>query len=114
MCVTETARAAPAIAGSDPRIDERFGRRLDSSENTHSQSKPQEAITALRRDFAAEALRVASIKAVHAADNVLLGDDVGAEREIRLAISHLGAGSAAFLKLQNSIDCLRLSGEDAR
>jgi hypothetical protein len=86
----------------------------DVSENIHSQSAPQEATAALQRDFIAEALRVASLKAAHAADDVLLGDDVGAEREIRPAISHLGAGSAAFRKLENSIDCLRLSGEDAR
>lgn len=87
----------------------------DSSENTHSQSAPREVIAALRWDFSAEALRVAAIKSAHAADNASLGDDGGAERDIRLVISHLRAGSAAFRELQNSIDrCPRVSGKDAR
>ena len=76
----------------------------DGSENIHSQSAPQEATAALQRDFIAEALRVASIKAAHAADDVLLGDDVGAEREIRQAISHLRAGSATFREMQGAFE----------
>jgi hypothetical protein len=76
----------------------------DGSENIHSHSAPQEATVALQRDFIAEALRVASIKAAHAADDLLLGDDVGAEREIRLVISHLRAGAAAFREMQGTIE----------
>jgi mevalonate pyrophosphate decarboxylase len=71
----------------------------DRSENIHSQ-----ATAALQRDFIAEALRVASIKAAHAAEDVLLGDDVGAEREIRQAISHLRAGSATFREMQGAFE----------
>jgi hypothetical protein len=85
----------------------------DVSENKLGEHAPQEAITALRRDFTAEALRVVAIKAAHAADDVLLGDDHGAEREIRLAISHLREGSAAFRELQDSISA-RVSGEAER
>jgi hypothetical protein len=85
----------------------------DGSENKPREHTPQEAIAAHRRDFAAEALRVVAIQAAHAADDVLLGDDHGAEREIRLAISHLRAGSAAFRELQDSISH-RISGEAER
>jgi hypothetical protein len=73
-------------------------------ENTPAQFAAQAVCAALQRDFVAEALRVASIKAVHAADDVLLGDDAGAEREIRLAVSHLRVGSAAFRKMQGTIE----------
>ena len=76
----------------------------DGSENKPGEHTAQEATAALQRDFIAEALRVASIKAAHAADDVLLGDDVGAEREIRQAFSHLRAGSSAFRKLQGTIE----------
>lgn len=83
----------------------------DSSENIHSQSAPQEVIAALRWDFSAGVLRVAAIKSAHAADNASLADDRGAERDIRLAISLLRAGSAAFRELQR---CPHVSGENAR
>lgn len=73
-------------------------------ENSLKPVHVQEEIAALQREFAAETLRVAAIKATHAADDVSLGDDVGAEREIRLAVSHLQAGSAAFREMQRSID----------
>jgi hypothetical protein len=75
----------------------------DGSENKLGEHAPQEAIAALRRDFAAEALRVAAIKVAHAADDVLLGDDVGAERGIRLAIAHLRAAAATFREMQDLI-----------
>jgi hypothetical protein len=62
----------------------------------------QEAIAALRRDFAAEALRVAAIKALHAADNITLGDD--GERGIQIAIQNLREAATAFRQLQKLND----------
>jgi hypothetical protein len=44
------------------------------------------AMADLHRDFVAESLRVASIKAVHGVDNIALGDDLNAERDIRIAV----------------------------
>ena len=116
MAFQETARAAPAIAGSDPRERSCLGS-IDGSQIPTNPAKSQEAIAALLgRDFAAEAFRVVAIKAAHAADDVSLGDDHGAEREIRLAISHLRAGAATFRELQNSLGgCLRvITGENGR
>jgi hypothetical protein len=73
-------------------------------ENSLKPVHVQEEIAALQREFAAEALRVAAVKACHAADDVSLGDDVGAEREIRLTISHLRAGAAAFRGMRRAIE----------
>jgi hypothetical protein len=58
------------------------------------------AIAALQRDFIAEALRIAAVKAAHAADDIELGDDIAVERSIGLAISHLKQAASAFRELQ--------------
>jgi hypothetical protein len=58
------------------------------------------AIASLRREFIAEALRIVAIKAAHAADDVDLGDDIGAERGIAITISHLKAAAATFREMQ--------------
>jgi hypothetical protein len=102
MRAPESARPAPAGPGNEPPKTSCLS--ADGCENKPGEHTAQEAIAALQRDFVAEALRVASIKAVHAADDVLLGDDAGAEREIRLAVSHLRVGSAAFRKMQGTIE----------
>jgi hypothetical protein len=96
---TETRRA-----GSAAGLGNAFPAGNGSSKIPPKDHLAQEAIAHLQRDFAAEALRVAAIKAAHAADDVLLSDDVGAEREIRMAISHLRAGSAAFREMQGAIE----------
>jgi hypothetical protein len=62
--------------------------------------KKQETITALRRDFVAEALRIVAVKASHAADDVDLGDDIAVEREVALIISHVRAAAATFREMQ--------------
>ncbi len=80
----------------------------DVPENNLGKRAPQEVIAALRRDFVAKALRVAAIKASHAADDILLGDDHGAEREIRLAISHLRSGAAAYGAIRCVIAALEI------
>ncbi len=100
---SETAK--PPSAKGGPKNSSSIGI-ADVPENKLREQTPQEAIGALRRDFVAEALRVVAIKAAQAADDVFLGDDHGAEREIRLAISHLRVGSAAFRELQNSLSQL--------
>jgi hypothetical protein len=85
---------APALPSQDsPNI------KFNTAQLTEKKPKIQAAIAALKRDFAAEALAIAAVKASHAADDILLGDDLGAERGIRLAISHLRAGAAAFREI---------------
>ncbi|MGC2224977.1 MAG: hypothetical protein WA624_22750 [Methylocella sp.] len=88
-------RAGPldinSVAGSD----------IESSEkHVHV----QEAIAALQRDFVAEALRIAGIKALHAADDITLGDDGCAERGIQIAIQNLREAATAFRQLQKLND----------
>jgi hypothetical protein len=75
----------------------------DGSENKPGEHTVQEATAALQRDFIAEALRVASIKAAHAADDIDIRDDDCAECGIRLAISHLRAAAATFREMQDLI-----------
>jgi hypothetical protein len=110
MPQTRETRRAGGAAGLG-NVDLRAAN--DVRDNVSNAKKVQEIIAHLQRDFAAEALRVVAIKAAHAADDVMLGDDHGAEREIRLAISHLRAGSAAFRELRDSIGH-RVSGEAER
>jgi hypothetical protein len=104
MCATEAARAAPAGPRNEPPKTSCLS--ADGCENKPGENAGQEAIATLQGEFSAEALRVAAIKAAHAADDVLLGDDVGAEREIRQAISHLRAGSATFREMQGTIESI--------
>jgi len=72
-------------------------------ENTPAQFAAQAVCAALQRDFIAEALRVVSIKAAPAADDIDIRDDDCAERGIRLAISHLRAPAATFREMQDLI-----------
>jgi hypothetical protein len=102
MRAPESARPAPAGPGNEPPKTSCLS--VDGPENKLGEQAAQEATAALHRDFIAEALHIASIKAAHAADDVLLGDDVGAEREIRQAISHLRAGSATFREMQGAFE----------
>jgi hypothetical protein len=53
-----------------------------------------------RRDFIAECLRIASIKASHGADNILIGDDLNTERDIRLAIENLREAARSFREIK--------------
>jgi hypothetical protein len=59
----------------------------------------QEAIADLKREFISECLRIAAIKAGHGAANVAIGDDLNAERDIRLAIENLREAARAFREL---------------
>ncbi len=84
----------------------------NSPDCTKTPSDKQVRIVALQRDFAVEAgrltaiklLRATSVKAGHAADNLALADDAGAEREISLAIANIREAAAAFRQMQASID----------
>jgi hypothetical protein len=82
MRAPESVRPAPAGPGNEPPKTSCLS--VDGPENKLGEQAAQEATAA------------------HAADEVLLGDDVGAEREIRLAISHLRSGAAAFRKMQGT------------
>jgi hypothetical protein len=65
----------------------------------------------LHRDFIGECLRIAAIKAAHGADNILLGDDLNAERDIRLAIENLREANKTFREWQVSLaEAERLEG----
>jgi len=54
----------------------------------------------LQRDYAVEALRIAALKAWHAADDLELGDDTCAERSIRIAILNLREAAAGYRQLK--------------
>jgi hypothetical protein len=56
MALQETARVAPAIAGSDPQKSSCLA--ADGSKNPTKSAQSQEAIKVLRREIAADALRV--------------------------------------------------------
>jgi hypothetical protein len=53
----------------------------------------------LLREFIAECLRIAAVKASHGADNVMLLDDLNAERDIRIAVDNLREAAEAFREL---------------
>jgi len=76
----------------------------------------QAAIASLQREFIAEALRIASVKAWHAADDLDLGDDACARRSIRIAIQNLREAATGFRQLEAlaaAIEALR-QGEAGR
>jgi len=79
--------------------------RTSRSDPNDSQKAPavQASIADLRREFIAECLRVTAIKAAHGADNVMLADDVNAERDIRIAIEHLREAASSFGALEKSM-----------
>ena len=102
--MTQTKRTpATGVAGADQKFsfaDEEF---LIAGADTQSKAPSAAsagAIAALQRDFIAEALRIAAVKAAHAADDIELGDDLAVERGISLTITHLKAAGAAFREMQ--------------
>jgi hypothetical protein len=79
MRAPESVRPAPAGPGNEPPKTSCLS--VDGPENKLGEQAAQEATAALQRDFIAEALHVASIKAAHAADDVLLGEPIGPQPE---------------------------------
>jgi hypothetical protein len=77
---------------------------LPDSENSPENTKPspaaQETVSALQRDFAAEALTVVSVYSRHGADCLAFDDEAGAERAIGIAVTHLKEGARAFREWQ--------------
>ena len=63
----------------------------------------QAEIVAMQRDYIAEALRIAALKAAHAADDIEIGDDAVAERGITLAIQNLREVASAFRQLRRMV-----------
>jgi hypothetical protein len=63
----------------------------------------QQAIADLHREFVADCLRIAAIKAAHGADNILISDDITAERDIRLAVENIREAARAFREWQASV-----------
>jgi hypothetical protein len=85
----------------------------DATEQTTKPLHVQETIATLQRDFVAEALRIASIKAWHAADDLAIMDDDCAERGIRIAVLNLREAATGFRQLEAltaAIDALNGAG----
>jgi hypothetical protein len=79
---------------------------FDPPDNAPKSPRVQEAIAGLKREFIVECLRLAALKASHGADNLEIGDDHNAERDIRIAIENAREAGRAFRELQ-----LLLKGE---
>jgi hypothetical protein len=62
------------------------------------------AVADLKRNFTVEALRIVAVKASHAANDLEIGDDAAAERSIKIAISHLREGAAAFREMEAALE----------
>jgi hypothetical protein len=69
---------------------------IDGPEICKKPAHVQEAIDTLRREFVVECLRIAALKASHGADNLAIGDDLNAERDIRLAVENVKEAAKAF------------------
>jgi hypothetical protein len=61
----------------------------DSQNPTRPAANVQGAFALLQKEFISECLRIVVIKAAHAADNFELGDDLAAERDLRLVVEHV-------------------------
>jgi hypothetical protein len=61
------------------------------------------AIDDLKVHFVAECLKIAAIKAAHGSDNILIGDWLNCERDIRLAVENLREASRSFSKAERQI-----------
>jgi hypothetical protein len=57
-------------------------------------------ISELQRDLVIECLRITAIKAAHAADDFMIGDDECAERSIEIAILQLREAAKAWRQLR--------------
>jgi hypothetical protein len=110
-----TAPARPASTASPPDTKpppERAGGGLqkasfpggiDGPASKTIAANSQAAFMGLRREFACEALRIAAVKALHAADDIEIGDDYAAERELGVAVAHMREGAKAFRELQAAL-----------
>ncbi len=97
--MTERHESPPAL-DADGLSGKAIPGRNCTPETSKRPARVQEAIAALKREFVAECLRIAAIKASHAADNVEIGDDLCAERDIRLAVENVREAARAFRELE--------------
>jgi hypothetical protein len=57
-------------------------------------------MTGISGEGLSECLRIAAIKAAHAADKISLSDDLNVERDIRIAIENIREAAKAFRECQ--------------
>jgi hypothetical protein len=76
------------------------GAAFDDPQTTKLAPKKQAAIADLQREFIAECLRIAALKATHAADDIEIGDDACAGRSIRIAILNMREAATGFRQLE--------------
>jgi len=93
-------RTSSAAGGRTELGEVAFPGRECSCDTSNSPLHVHDTIAALQREYIAEALRIASIKAWHAADDLSLGDDASAERGIRIAIQNLREAATGFRQLE--------------
>jgi hypothetical protein len=92
---------AATAAATKPETD-RSTHAIDYQQTIKSAEKKQ-AIADLRRDFVIEVLRIAAVKAAHAADDIEIGDDIAVERGISIVIAHVKEAAAAFREMQREV-----------
>jgi hypothetical protein len=86
----------------------------DGSEHSHKSPHVQQTISALQREFVCECLRIAAIKASHAADDLEIGDDTAAERELAVAVQNMREAASGFRLLQQALAARDALEEAAR
>ena len=105
--------AMPALAQSRNGHLEASSLAADAPKLAPKALHVQVKIADLQRDFVAEVLRIASIKAWHAADDLVLGDDASAERGIRIAVLNLREAATGFRQLEALTSAIEALGERA-
>jgi len=99
--IHKTKDPAQGAAAGSKNIDPLAA--LDTQETNQTPFAAQEGISRLQREFTEEALRIAGLKANHAADNLAIGDDLCAERDIAIAIAHLQEAASTFRTMQRQL-----------
>lgn len=78
-------------------------RRIDNSNEiviAQKAARVSRAIALLQKEFIAEALRIVAIKASHAADDLELGDDICAARNLGIVVANVREAAKAFRELE--------------
>jgi hypothetical protein len=98
----------PQITESPPALDadgpsgNAFPGRNCNPESNANPTGVQAKLIALKREFVSECLRIAALKASHGADNVELGDDFNAERDLRIATKHIREATRSFREIRST------------
>jgi hypothetical protein len=95
----QSSGSGRAAAQPKPGISN-CGAAFDDPQTTKLAPKKQEAIADLQRQFISECLRIAALKATHAADDIEIGDDACAGRSIRIAILNMREAATGFRQLE--------------